>query len=305
MVVFRWLVRLATLAIVLGVVVTALFYYVFSRSLPDYDRTVPVAGLGAEVEILRDTANVPHIFGSSDADVYFGLGYAHAQDRLWQMTMLRRTVQGRLSALFGERTLPIDRLMRRLDLYALAQSSVAVQTPETLAALEAYASGVNARLMEINEGALGRGAPEFFLFEPAIAPWTAADSIAVQKLMGLQLAAHLEEEVLRARVSLMLPEPRLADIIPDLPGAGVAALPDYAEIMPGTLPGLKSTRVAMGPLSPAAPRGLGGASNAWAAAPSRSASGGTLLANDPHLGFSAPSFWYLARLELSSGGQIG
>ncbi|MEM1373742.1 MAG: penicillin acylase family protein [Pseudomonadota bacterium] len=305
MVVFRWLVRLTSLAIVLSVVVLALFYYVFSRSLPDYDRIVRSEGLAGEVEILRDTANVPHIFASTDADVYFGLGYVHAQDRLWQMTMLRRTVQGRLSELFGEATLPIDRLLRRLDLYTLARSSVPAQTPETQAALEAYAAGVNARLSEINEGALGRGAPEFFFFEPAIAPWTPADSIAVQKLMGLQLASHLENEVLRARVSLMLPEARLADIIPDIPGSGVAALPDYADVVPGTVPGLPDTRHALGPLSPAKARGFGGASNAWAAGPSRSASGGTLLANDPHLGFSAPSFWYLARLELSHGGQIG
>ncbi|MEM6896656.1 MAG: penicillin acylase family protein [Pseudomonadota bacterium] len=305
MVLFRWLVRLASGALVLSVVAAGLAYYVFSRSLPDYDRTVRVAGVAAPVDILRDTANVPHIFGAGDADVFFGLGYVHAQDRLWQMTMLRRTVQGRLSELFGEATLPVDRLLRRLDLYTLAQSSVAVQTPEALAALEAYAAGVNARLLEINEGALGRGAPEFFLFEPAIAPWTPTDSIAIQKLMGLQLASQLEDEVLRARVSLLLPQERMIDIMPDTPGTGVAALPDYAELAPGARPGLRDTRTALGPLSPAAPRGLGGASNAWAAAPERSASGGTLLANDPHLGFSAPSIWYLTRLELESGGQIG
>jgi len=305
MILFRWLVRLTSAVLVLSVVASALAYYVFSRSLPDYDRRVAVTGVEAPVEILRDTANVPHIFGTSDADVFFGLGYVHAQDRLWQMTMLRRTVQGRLSELFGEATLPVDRLLRRLDLYTLATSSVAAQTPEALVALRAYSAGVNARLAEINEGALGRGAPEFFLFEPAIAPWTPADSLAVQKLMGLQLASHLEEEVLRARASLLLPEERLADLFPDIPGRGVAALPDFATLLPEAIPGLKDTRTALGPLSPASRRGLGGASNAWAAAPSRSAAGGTLLANDPHLGFSAPTLWYLARLELGSGGQIG
>ncbi|MEL6551249.1 MAG: penicillin acylase family protein [Pseudomonadota bacterium] len=304
MTLFRWLVRLTSAALVLGVLAIVLAYYVFSRSLPDYDRTVSVIGLGAEVEIARDTANVPHIFGTTDSDTFFGLGYVHAQDRLWQMTMLRRTAQGRLSALFGATTLPVDRMMRRLDLYRLAQSSVAAQTPEGRAALEAYAAGVNARLAEINEGALGRGAPEFFLFEPAIAPWTPADSLAVQKLMALRVASHLEEEVLRARVSLALSEERMMDILPEYPGTGVAALPDYASLAPGTLPFVAPRRVAS-PLSPARPRGFGGASNAWAAAPERSASGGTLLANDPHLGFSAPALWYLARIELEGGGQIG
>src|SRR5690554_5567715 len=122
---FRWLLRIATGLIVLTVVALALVYYFASRLLPEYAAEVGVAGISAPVEIVRDNANVPHIFGATDADVFFALGYAHAQDRLWQMTMLRRTAQGRLSELFGVRTLPIDTLLRRLDLYGLASSSVA------------------------------------------------------------------------------------------------------------------------------------------------------------------------------------
>ena len=118
--------------------------------------------------------------------------------------MLRRTAQGRLSELFGDRTVKIDELLRRLDLYNLAVQSVAVQDAETTAALEAYAAGVNAWMQKVNEGALGRGAPELFLFSNAIAPWQPADSLAVVKLMGLQLSGHLEEEVLRVRTSLAL-----------------------------------------------------------------------------------------------------
>ena len=74
---------------------------------------------------------MPHIFGKTDADVYFALGFAHAQDRLWQMTMLRRTAQGRLSEIFGARTVKIDELLRRLDLYTLAQQSVGAQDART------------------------------------------------------------------------------------------------------------------------------------------------------------------------------
>lgn len=302
---FPLLVRLTTLALVLTVSVVLFGYYVLSRSLPDYDRDVNVTGIEAPVEILRDTANVPHIFGATDADTYFGLGYAHAQDRLWQMTMLRRTAQGKLSELFGTATLPVDEVLRRLDIYALASQSVGAQSREAMAALKAYAQGVNARITEINRGALGRGAPEFFLFEPSIAPWQPADSIAIQKIMALQLATHLEDEVLRARASLALPEERLGQLMPLTPGSGIAALPDYARLVPGTRPHLASRRLALGPLSPLRPRELAGASNAWAATTARSASGSTLLANDPHLGLSAPSIWYLARLELEQGGIIG
>jgi penicillin amidase len=304
--VFRWLLRIAAGLVVLVVASIALAYYFAAQSLPDYDNTVEVAGLSAPVEIVRDQADVPHVFGASDTDVFFGLGYAHAQDRLWQMTILRRTVQGRLSEVFGPRTLHIDRLLRRLDLYRLAQESVAAQTPQARAALDAYAAGVNARLSEINDRALGRGAPEMFLFNAPVAPWQAGDSLAMIKLMALQLSGHLDDEVLRARTSLMLEdEARLADILPDAPGSGIAALPEYAALFPD-LPRFAAAPPAPDdPLSPFPRRGLAGASNAWAAAPSRSAAGGTLLANDPHLGFTAPAIWYLARLELASGAVIG
>ncbi|KMW57424.1 Penicillin amidase family protein [Candidatus Rhodobacter oscarellae] len=302
---FRWLLRIFSGLVVLLALALVTGYWFASRSLPDYDRTLKVAGVSAPVEIVRNNANVPHIFAETDADVFFGLGFAHAQDRLWQMTMLRRTAQGRLSEIFGQRTVRIDELLRRLDLYNLSVQSVRAQDPQTLAALEAYAAGVNAWLAEVNEGALGRGAPEMFLFSNQLAPWQPADSIAVIKLMALQLAGHLEEEVLRARSSLILPNERLQDILPDSPGAGIAAMPEYAELFPTVPRYTAGLDLPHDPLMPAQPRGFAGASNAWAAAPSRSAAGGTLLANDPHLGFSAPTIWYLARLELQSGGVIG
>ncbi|MFZ5963794.1 penicillin acylase family protein [Thalassococcus sp. BH17M4-6] len=303
---FRWLLRLTSTAILLAVLVVLVVYYLGSRSLPDYDKTLTVSGLTADLEIVRDNSNVPHILAASDRDAFFGLGYVHAQDRLWQMTLLRRTVQGRLSEVFGARTLETDKLMRRLDLYALAVQSVEAQDGRTRDALEAYAAGVNARINEINADSLGRGAPEFFLFNAPLAPWQPADSLALIKVMALQLSGHLRDEVLRARTSLQLADPdRLSDLLPDIPGQGLAALPDYASLVPG-LPRFAAAQPQPDAfLSPVPRRGLAGASNVWAAAPSRSATGGTLLANDPHLGFSAPSIWYLARMQLSSGGVIG
>ena len=124
--------------------------------------------------------------------------------------------------------------------------------------------------------------------------------------MALQLNAHLPDEVLRARASLLLDEDaRVSDIMPSPRGNGIASLPEYASLVPGAT----GLRMAAGapedPLYPVKPRGLGGASNAWAAAPDRAATGGTLMANDPHLSLTAPSIWYLARLELETGGVIG
>ncbi len=302
---FRWLLRLFIGLVALGLLTLVILYYFLSRSLPDYTEDFALSGVSQPVEIVRNNANVPHIFGGTDEDVYFALGFVHAQERLWQMTQLRRTAQGRLSEIFGQRTVRIDEIMRRFDIYGLAVQSLAAQDEPTRRALKAYADGVNAWIGQVNTGARGRGAPEFFLFEPEIAVWQPADSIAILKLMAVQLATHMGAEVLRGRVSLTLSDARLKDLLPDPTGQAIAALPDYASLVPGIMSGRAPVRVASDPLSPFPDRALGGASNAWAAAPSRSASGGTLLANDPHLGFSAPTLWYLARLELASGGVIG
>ncbi|MDP1668300.1 penicillin acylase family protein [Phaeovulum sp.] len=301
---FRWLVRLASALLALLVLALAGAYYFAVRSLPDYDETHLVAGISAPVEIVRTTDDVPHIFGATDADVYFALGLAHAQDRLWQMLLQRRTAQGRLSELFGTRTLATDELLRRLDLYTLATQSVAAQDGYALLALQAYADGVNAWIGLVNTGARGRGAPEFFLYAPDIAPWQPADSIAVLKLTALQQTNALHSEVLRARLSLRDPV-WLRDLLPDAPGAAITALPAFASLFPTAPRDVAGFAVAADALSPVVPRGLAPASNAFAAAPGRSAAGGSLLANDPHMGLSTPAAWYLARLELASGGVIG
>ncbi len=302
---FRWLMRSFVMMFVLVVAVSALTYYFSVRSLPDYDATYKILDIEAPVEIVRDNHNVPHIFGETDHDVYFGLGFAHAQDRLWQMTMLRRTAQGRLSELFGERTANIDSFIRRLDLYALAQGSYKVQTPETQAALDAYADGVNAWLRKINEQALGRGAPEFFMFSNNIAPWVPSDSLSIIRLMSLQLDSQLRNEITRAQVSLTVGADLIKDIMPDAPGDGLIGLPDFAELFPDFKKPLEYAQKTYDPLDPIRPLNMGGASNAWAVNSKRAAAHAPLLATDPHLGLSAPSIWMLARLDFKSGGVIG
>ena len=303
--VFVWLMRITLgVAAVAGLLVSFAYFFL-SRSLPDYSKTVEFSHITEEIEIVRDTANVPHIFGKNDQDTLFALGYVHAQDRLWQMTMLRRTAQGRLSELFGTETLTVDMVVRRLGIYSASRASLSALRSDTMAKLEAYAKGVNARLEEINLGNLGRGAPELFLFSNFIAPWSPTDSLAIIKLMGLQLSSHLESEVLRARVSLILDDDLLKDLLPDVPGSGVAELNDFASMFPSLLKQHASVAMPKHSLSPFKSIALSGASNAWAALPGRSASPGTLLANDPHLGLTAPSIWYLARLELENGGVIG
>ncbi len=301
---FRWLLRLFVALSVIFLVSLSLLYYFASRSLPDYDLERSVAGLRGDLEIVRDNKAVPHIFGSNDADVYFGLGFAHAQDRLWQMTLMRRAAQGRLSEIFGSETLEADKYIRRLDIYRSAQNSVQSQSPQAIEALEAYSAGVNAWLKTVQTDALGRGGPEFFLFKPEIAPWVPADSLAILKLMAVRSSNHLQTDILRARTSLGVGSDLMRDIMPDDPSAGMMAMPEYASLFPNPSAPLAAVpiRNAMDSVSP---REFVPASNAWAAGPSRTAAKASILAADPHNALSAPGFWSLARLELSGGGVIG
>ncbi|MCF6272841.1 MAG: penicillin acylase family protein [Rhodobacteraceae bacterium] len=301
---FRWIFGGFVGLLAVAAIGTGLVYYLASRSLPDYNRSFEGLAVSAPVEILRDSYAVPHIFGQSNADVLFGLGFAHAQDRLWQMELMRRTAQGRLSELFGPETLETDTLMRALDLYAISQRAVAYQTPETLALLNAYAAGVNAWVSTVRQEALGRGAPEFFLYDNAIAPWSAADSIALIKLTALQTSDKASLETLRAKLSFRLPAERIADILPDAPKTPATKVPSFSTLFPDSRLQM-ATDLPLPAFYPLPPIGLAGASNAFAASGARSASGGTLMANDPHMGLSAPGVWMLARLELESGGVIG
>lgn len=299
---FRWLLRLAVALIALLVLAAVLVWYFAVRSLPDYGASFRMDGLSASVEVVRSTENVPHIFGQSDPDMFFALGVVHAQDRLFQMTMLRRAAQGRLAEVQGAGAFAADDLARRLGLYRSALASLGAQDEDTTSALEAYAAGVNAWITEVNQSALGRGAPEFFLFPDQIAYWQPADSLAILKLLAAASSNAATAEILRARLSLASPQQGTDLLIGD---GAPADLPVYGSLFPGARFAAPETRREVtdlpGFLRPGA--GLGG--NGFAAAPDRTAAGGALLANDPHGPLTAPSLYYLARLELSSGGVIG
>ena len=298
--VLKWLLRIGIGFLALAAVLLSGIYFLLARSLPDYSAAHQVHGIKGPVEIVRDRYAIPHIFGGTDEDVFFGLGFAHAQDRLWQMTLLRRAAYGRLSELFGPVTLANDRLMRILDIHGLSVDAFEAQDADTQAALHAYAQGVNAWLGVLDGSILNSGAPEFLLFDDSIRPWEPFDSIAILKLQAIDLAGHAERETLRARAAGAGIGDRLNDLMPVDPDRGLALpFPEGAgrEAAGSDLSGVRFALFT--------PAGESGASNVWAAGPAKTSGGASLLANDPHLGFSAPSIWMLARLELSSGGVIG
>ena len=305
--VLKWLFRIIGGSLVLSFIILAIILYIVLRSIPDYEKRAELPGIIAPIEIVRDTYNVPHIYGKNDTDLYFGLGYAHAQDRLWQLVVDRLTAQGRLSEIFGNQALPLDEFMRRLNIYSLAQKSVIAQDDRTKEALESYAAGINARFLEINRNSLGRGAPELLLYNIPLASWHPADSIALLKLFALNSSSHYAKEILRARTLITLPDPqRVKDILPDSPETNGEATtevlgkldrnaslsPSQYQVNPNFFNSFTNNR-------------FGGASNSFAAGDHRTAADGTLLANDPHFKLSVPSKFYLAHLDLSVGGVIG
>lgn len=308
-IILKWLLRIGIVAIGLAIASAFLVYFLLARSLPDYAATHEVNGINGPVEIVRDRYAIPHIFGGTDDDVFFGLGFAHAQDRLWQMALLRRTAYGRLSEIFGPQTLAVDRMMRVFDVHALSVKAFDEQDTPTQSALNAYAQGVNAWLRIVDQSFLQSTAPEFLFIDSNIRPWEPFDSLAILNLQAINLSDHAAREVLKARALSRVTEERLNDLMPSEPGGGfVGGFPKVISRANEDMNVRRSLAESnheprVFPFNPM--ERSTGASNMWAASANQTLSSAPLLASDPHLDFSAPSIWMLARLELSTGGVIG
>ena len=275
-------------------------------TLPAREGRVALPGLGAPVEITLDAQGIPTVAAGSEADAWSALGWLHARDRMFQMDSMRRGASGRLSEIAGSSALRLDRYMRLLGLVPRAEADLAVLPPDVRAAMEAYARGVNAWI-----DARGRFAAPEFLLLGAPEPWRPLDSLLWGKVMGLWLSGNWRTELDRARLAGLLPPERLDDLWPadttpgrpDLPGL-VAAAPApgmaWVALAAGDREGLDRLAAAL-PRFPVDAPLPSMASNAWAVAGARSASGAPLLATDPHLGYQAPILWYLARIDLPGG----
>lgn len=302
---FKWLTRALITFFLLTSLVAIISYNLASRSLPKYNKSLFSNKIENNVDIIRDSSNVAHIFSMEDNDAFFALGYAHAQDRFWQLNILRRSAQGRLSELFGQKTFELDEFVRRLNLYNLARSSVKHQSEQTKSILRAYSNGVNARVKEINSQALGRGSPEMFLYPNEFSYWQPADSIAIFKLLALKMTGHIDAEVTYAKTLLAVNnQEMLSALLPNTLGKPISKIQNLDQISSIFFHHSKNKNKSKEFFSFPSFE-FAGASNVFGATRERSATGGSLLANDPHFELSAPSLFYLARLQLNSGGVIG
>ena len=286
--------------------------WVVYRTFPKMSGTVRARGHAAPVRIETDPNGVPTIRASSIPDALFGLGYAHARDRLWQMEFERRVGAGRLAEVLGEPLVSADRFLRTIGFRRAAEAAEARLSPGARRLLEAYAAGVNAFLAADSARPI-----EFRLLRFAPEPWTPADSLVWGKMMAWDLAGNARGEIRRARFIEALGPERAAQLLPlagsaptilsaaEWPSAPVAppasvATSEGRADWPGASTGADWRRLedAFAPVL-ALGLGAGGAlgSNSWVLAGSRTASGRPILANDPHLGLRTPSVWYLVSID--------
>jgi penicillin amidase len=305
--------------VVVGLGIASIAWFT-GRALPQTSGTLQIEGLEQPVTVVRDVAGIAHIRADTVHDLFMAQGFVHAQERMWQMEVWRHIGAGRLSELFGESQLDTDRFIRTLGWPQAAERDLAAVTPETRRILDAYAEGVNAWL-DKERDSLGLA---FVVTGAKPEPWTPLDTLGWQKVQAWNLGSNMDEELFRYLADAQLGEPARTDelfppyrdgapvITPSagdetsdgenaaprtarpMDAAAATAWRDVAEL--GTsisrLAGLDAGEGLVGD------RGMG--SNNWVVSPSMTTTGGAMLANDPHLGISMPSIWFMNGLHCTT-----
>lgn len=272
-----------------------LFRLLLGRRLPRTEGALAVPGPHGALQIQRDRWGIPYIAAGDDHDAHFGVGFCHGQDRAFQLEVLLRVVRGTVAELVGPGALPVDRISRRIGFHHASIQQEKVLDPDVRAMLEAYAEGARAGATH----GLDKRPHEFALLRSHPTPWTVSDSLGVVKLISFTLSSNWDAELARMKI-----------LSEDGPAALAALDPAYPQWHPIEMPPGPDTADAIDRLSADLAifsqfAGLGGASNNWALAGTRTASGRPLLANDPHLDARIPAHWYLANMRTPTWGAAG
>jgi penicillin G amidase len=316
---------LVVVLVVVGVGVGSLAWLT-GRALPQTSGTLEVPGLVSSVTVIRDLAGIAHIRASNVHDLFMAQGFVHAQERMWQMEVWRHISAGRLSEMFGESQLDVDRFVRTLGWRQAAERDLAAVTPEARTMLDAYAQGVNAWLDQERDS-LGLA---FVITGAQPEPWTPLDTLAWQKVQAWNSGGNFEEELFRYLADAHLGDPKRTDELfppyrdgapvispsedstvlkghgrPADPAMAAAVAPKAAVAAWHELAGLSESISALAGFG-AGDRFVGGhgvGSNNWVVSPSLTTTGGAFLATDPHLGSSMPSIWFMNGLHCTTVGE--
>ncbi|MGH9467299.1 MAG: penicillin acylase family protein [Terriglobales bacterium] len=284
--------------VLLCVAVLGFLYFYVRGDRPQLDGQLQLAGLDAPASIVRDKLGVAHIHAQNIHDLYLAQGFAMAQDRLWQMDLMRRLGEGRLAEVFGPAALPLDKENRELGLGRMAHREAQHLEPEEAALLTAFARGVNDYISR-RQNHLPLA---FQLAHYRPGPWRPEDSLALAAYMYNTLASDYKDKLLRETFTAKLGPALAGQAFPDRspwdvpPGAPLPHGPVLP--LPAGQQSIKATQLRL-PVFAAPPQHIlpRGGSNNWVLAGSRTASGLPLLANDPHLEFQMPGLWWAVELR--------
>lgn len=301
---------LALLLILVVAIAIAIGVYLFFVVRNPESGTLQLKGLQGPVTVTRDQYGVPHIKAmKSDEDAMFALGFVHGQDRMWEMEFHRRVVSGTLSEVLGVGALDKDKYLRTWGFYRSAKDVLQHLDKKTLAVIKSYTAGVNAFLET------GHLPLQFKLLRYRPKPWTDIDSIAWQKMMAWDLNSTWKEKIKNYLIVHTRGEDELAVLEPPYPADKATVLSNedlkIANLLEKNVPDVsqqkKKSRTAT-ELRQALKKATqirkelgfqdapGKGSNNWVLSGKLTKSGKPLLGCDPHLGFRAPSLWYLAEI---------
>jgi len=284
------------------------FYFQMRASLPQLDGAAALPGASAAVTVTRDALGVPTLRARTRADVARALGFLHAQDRFFQMDLMRRRASGELAELFGKAALPLDQSTRGHGFRALAHEVFARLSPAERTLLESYAAGANAGL-----AALGQKPFEYLALRTAPASWRAEDCVLVIYAMTLDLQdannsyertlATARDQFGAGALAFFAPLATPDDAALDGTTAPLAPIPSAREInlrepAPAPVSAASRAPAVLAQATAPDPDFLPG-SNSFAVSGAHTATGGALLANDPHLNLGVPNIWYRAAMEWS------
>lgn len=264
---------------------------VLYNSLPEYDGEIESNQINEQVEIFRDSLAIPYILAKTDMDAYFALGYAHAQERLFQMDFIRRAGSGRLSEVFGRKTLPYDKMFKTLGIYKAAELSLSSLDKHTIDVLHAYSNGIN-KYLEENSGKLPL---EFAMLNYSPNKWKPIHSLIVAKMLAWELNISWWTDFSFTHLIQKFGKEKAKEILPNFEQNQNYIISNKLTAADNIALGLvetdKSFRKFMGF------EGTHIGSNNWVVDGKHSSSGKPIIANDPHLAFQAPARWYLAVIK--------
>ncbi|MEX0275510.1 MAG: penicillin acylase family protein, partial [Flavobacteriaceae bacterium] len=265
---------------------------------PDYEGQVAMPNLDAPVDVYYDQYGVPHIYADTEREAFKALGYVHAQDRLWQMEVLRRVASGGLSEVFGEDLINTDRFFLALDIDEASKRTLAKldKDDKGIQLCEAYLEGVNQFVEE------GPAPVEFYLTGIEKRPFTLTDVYNSLGYMAFSFAMAHKTDPLITNIGDTLGEAYIADL-------GLYSSGDTEQIHNHFDRPMDSVANGVTAMVHQALEGLSlplfEGSNSWVIAPSKTKNGQVIFANDPHIGFAQPSVWYEAHVVTPSYEKYG